>query len=108
MNKSPHPNNNNNERSETLVTSYLEELNLLQILVETLAERHYDIGHGLQQVQDGWQAIETSSIEAMASGTVIYADENHLTRTPFGTCFLFTCIKGTKEKYDLKWSSSLS
>ena len=84
MNKSTNPNHNNNEKSETPVTSYPEELNLLQILVETLAERHCDIAHGFQQVQDGWQAIETNSIEAMASGNVIYADENHLIRTASG------------------------
>jgi hypothetical protein len=74
----------------------LEEPDLLQILVEKLAECNVDMGYSLRQVQQGWKAIETSSIEVLASGGIDFSDKNDSTRTPFVTSFLFTCIKPTK------------
>jgi len=86
----------------------LEEPDLLQILVEKLAECNVDMGYSLRQVQSGWKAIETSSIEVLASGSIDFSDQNDSTHTSFDTNFLFTCIKPTKGKYNLTWSHSLS
>ena len=90
------------------IIATLEEPDLLQILVEKLAECNVDMGYSLRQVQQGWKAIETSSIEVLASGGIDFSDKNDSTRTPFVTSFLFTCIKPTKGKYNLTWSHSLS
>ena len=97
---------NKNDGSVIAITATLEELNLLQILVEKLAECNVDIGYCLKQVQPGWKAIETSSIEVLVSGGI--KDKNDLINAPFVTCFLFTCIKTVNAKYELTWSSSLS
>ena len=86
----------------------LEEPDLLQILVEKLAECNVDMGYSLRQVQPGWKAIETSSIEVLASGGIDVSDKNDSAHTSFVTSFLFTCVKPTKGKYNLTWSHSLS
>ena len=66
----------------------------------------------VQQISDisrGLKALETSSTETYVSGTMaIDADNNEIINMPFITCFLFTCIKGKSEPYQLIWSSSLN
>ena len=99
---------NKRDGSAIAIIATLEEPNLLQILVEKLAECNVDMGYSLRQVQQGWKAIETSSIEVLASGGIDFSDKNDSSRTPFVTSFLFTCIKPTKGKYNLTWSHSLS
>ncbi len=101
------PSNKGNGSAIAIIAT-LEEPDLLQILVEKLAECNVDMGYSQQQVQPGWKAIETSSIEVLASGGIQFSNKNDFTRTPFVTSFLFTCIKPTKGKYDLTWSHSLS
>ncbi|HEU5167227.1 MAG TPA: hypothetical protein VFU29_16905 [Chitinophagaceae bacterium] len=101
------PSNKGNGSAIAIIAT-LEEPDLLQILVEKLAECNVDIGYSLQQVQPGWEAIESSSIEVLASGGIHFSDKADTTKTPFVTSFLFTCIKGAKGKYDLTWSHSLS
>jgi len=90
------------------ITATLEEPNLLQILVEKLAECNLDFGYCFKQVQPGWKAIETSSIEVMVSGGIQLSNKNELIDIPFVTSFIFTCTKTAKEKFDLTWSHSLS
>jgi hypothetical protein len=97
-----------NKGNGTAIIATLEDPDLLQILVEKLAECNVDMGYSLQQVQPGWKAIETSSIEVLASGGIHFSNKNDSSRTPFVTSFLFTCIKPTKGKYGLTWSHSLS
>ena len=101
------PSNKGNGSAMAIIAT-LEEPDLLQILVEKLAECNVDIGYSLQQVQPGWKAIETSSIEVLASGGIHFSDKDDSTKTPFVTSFLFTCIKVPKGKYVLTWSHSLS
>ena len=97
-----------NKGNGSAIIATLEDPDLLQILVEKLAECNVDMGYSLRQVQQGWKAIETSSIEVLASGGIDFSDKNDSSRTPFVTSFLFTCIKPTKGKYNLTWSHSLS
>ncbi len=82
---------------------------LVQNLVERLAYRHFEWGYSQLPVPPGWKALETSTTEAFASGTLdIEAPGEETIRMPFITGFLFTCIKGKKEPYQLIWSCSLS
>ena len=97
-----------NDGPAIAITATLEELNLLQVLVEKLAECNLDIGYSSKKVQPGWEAIETSTIEVLVSGGINLAHEEELINAPFVTCFLFTCIKPLNGKYELTWSSSLS
>ena len=101
------PSNNGNGSAIAIIAT-LEEPDLLQILVEKLAECNVDIGYSLQQVQPGWRAIDTSSIEVLASVGIHFSNKKDSTNTSFVTSFLFTCIKSTEGKYGLTWSHSLS
>ena len=101
------PSNKGNGPAIAIIAT-LEEPDLLQILVEKLAECNADIGYCLKQVQPGWKAIDTSSIEVLASVGLHFSDKKDSTNTSFVTSFLFTCIKPTKGKYNLTWSHSLS
>ena len=91
------------------ITASFDQPQLLENMVEKLAYRRYDMGYSKEKMPKGWQANETSSVEAYVSGNVEFeynADEK--IRMPFITCFLFTCTKGEKEPYTLNWSISLS
>ena len=101
------PSNKGNGSAIAIIAT-LAEPDLLQILVEKLAECNVDIGYSLRQVQQGWKAIETSSIEVLASGGIDVSDKNDSAHSSFVTSFLFTCVKPTKGKYNLTWSHSLS
>jgi len=97
-----------NKGNGPAIIATLEDPDLLQILVEKLAECNVDIGYSLQQVQPGWEAIDTSSIEVLASVGIHFSNKKDPINTSFVTSFLFTCIKSRKGKYDLTWSHSLS
>ena len=96
------------DRSTIALLATLEEPDLLQILVEKLAECNVDIGYSLQQVQPGWKALESSSIEVFASGGISFSNNDESAKTSFVTSFLFTCIKTAQGKYGLTWGHSLS
>jgi hypothetical protein len=81
----------------------------LQNLVERLAYRRYDLGYGQEKMPEGYLALETSSTETYVSGTIELNDEkDEAVRMPFITSFLFTCIKGNYEPYQLIWASSMN
>lgn len=90
------------------IIATLEDPDLLQILVERLAECNVEIGYCKQQVQPGWKAIDTSSIEVLASVGLHFSNKKDSSNISSVTSFLFTCIKTHEGKYDLKWSHSLS
>lgn len=91
------------------ISARFDEPELVQNLVERLAYRRYDIGYSHEVVPPGLKALETSSTEAYVSGTLHINEEgNTPVNMPFITCFLFTCIKGKTDPYQLIWSSSLS
>jgi len=92
------------------ISAAIDEPEFLQNLVEKLAYRRYDIGYGDQRVPLGQKALETSSTETYTSGTLIIEGENEHDKfnMPFITAFLFTCVKGKTDPYQLIWSSSLS
>jgi len=96
------------------ITAAFDQPEFLQNMVEQLAYRRYETGYGKEKMPKGWKALETSSTETYVSGTVALDftgnnenSEEHI-NMPFITCFLFTCIKGEKEPYQLIWSTSLS
>jgi hypothetical protein len=91
------------------ISASFDQPEFVQNLVERLAYRRYDLGYGNEKVPHGLKALETSSTETYVSGTLaIDAGGNEHINMPFITCFLFTCIKGKTDPYQLIWSSSLN
>jgi len=91
------------------INAAFDEPEFVQNLVERLAYRRYDLGYGNEKMPKGFKALETSSTETYVSGTVeIEAENDEIIKMPFITAFLFTCIKGKTDPYQLIWSSSLS
>ena len=96
------------------ITAAFDQPEFLQDLVEQLAYKRIDIGYGKEKLPGGWTAIETSSNETYVSGTLGIDDQEGAKenpdsiQAPFITSFLFTCMKGAKEPYQLIWSSCMS
>jgi hypothetical protein len=90
------------------ITAALEQLDLLENLIERLADRHSDIGFGNAMVPSSGTAVESSSIETYVTGSVSLSDEHGEITIPFITCFIFTCTKEKNGVYEIAWSSSLS
>ena len=96
------------------ISATFDQPEFLQNLVERLACRRYEFGFGNEKMPGGFKALETSSTETYVNGTMAFditADNMETTERinmPFITCFIFTCIKGKSEPYQLIWSSSLS
>jgi hypothetical protein len=91
------------------ISAAFDEPEFVQNLVERLAYRRYDLGYGKERMPPGFKALETSSTETYVSGTMAIEEENNeRINMPFITAFLFTCVKGKSDPYQLIWSSSLS
>lgn len=91
------------------LAAYLDAPELVQNLVERLAYRRYELGYSQLPVPAGWKALETSTTEAFVSGTLELDNGNgEPLRLAFITGFLFTCIKGPREPYQLIWSHSMN
>jgi len=92
------------------ISASFDEPDFVQNLVERLAYRRYELGYSKQQIPRGLKALETSSTEAYVSGTLAidFADGQVPINMPFITCFLFTCIKGKTDPYQLIWSCSMN
>lgn len=67
-----------------------------------------DIGYSLQKLQPGWNAIEISSVEAYATININLSNNNEVIKIPAVACFLFSCTKPKRSKYNLAWATSLS
>lgn len=96
------------------ISAVLDQPEFLQNLVEQLAYRRYEIGYGHQKMPPGFKALETSTTETYVSGTMAIdfpadtATTEERINMPFITAFLFTCVKGKTDPYQLIWSCSLS
>jgi hypothetical protein len=96
------------------ISAAFDQPEFVQNLVERLAYRRYELGYGNEQMPPGFKALETSTTETYVSGTMAIdfpaSSEGGEERInmPFITCFLFTCIKGKTEPYQLIWSSSMN
>jgi hypothetical protein len=90
------------------ISTTLDQPGLLEDMVVKLAYRRYDIGYSKEKMPRNQQALETSSAETYASGTVALSDKDENIKIPFITRFLFTCIKEKDDPYRLIWCASLS
>ena len=90
------------------ITAVLDKPELLEDLVEKLAERRIDIGYSNAAVPVELKAVDTSSTETYVSGTVAIRYKNEIINMPFITCFLFTCMKEKQQQYRLEMAASLS
>lgn len=96
------------------ISASFDKPEFVQNLVERLAYRRYEFGFDKQEMPTGFKALETSGTETYVTGTMAL-DFPAETETgeerinmPFITSFLFTCIKGKSDPYQLIWSCSLS
>lgn len=90
------------------IAAKVDQPQLLENLVEKLAYRRYDLGYGNEKVPTEYKALETSTTDIYLSGTIEMNEGQEQLNIPYITSFLFTCIKGKTEPYQLIWSSSLS
>jgi hypothetical protein len=92
------------------ISAAFDQPEFIQNLVERLAYRRYELGYGNEKMPRGLKALETSSTETYVSGTMAidFNDDQAPINMPFITCFLFTCVKGKTDPYQLIWSSSLN
>jgi hypothetical protein len=96
------------------ISATFDQPEFVQNLVERLAYRRYELGFSKEKVPAGFKALETSSTETYVTGTMALdfpantASGEERINMPFITCFLFTCMKGRSEPYQLIWSCSLS
>ncbi|MBI3137467.1 MAG: hypothetical protein HYZ15_02660 [Sphingobacteriales bacterium] len=92
------------------ISAAFDQPALVQHLVERLACRRYDSGFSKERLPGGLKALETSSTESYVTGTlgIESPDKTEHYDMPFITSFLFTCIKGKEEPYQLIWGSSLN
>ena len=92
------------------IIATIDQPELLENMVERLAYRHSDLGFSKEIMPEGRKALETASTETYVNGTmsIEFDNKEENINMPFITCFLFTCIKGKNDPYQLIWSSSLS
>lgn len=92
------------------ISAAFDQPEFIQNLVERLAYRRYELGYGNEKMPRGLKALETSSTETYVSGAMAidFNDGQAPINMPFITCFLFTCVKGKTDPYQLIWSSSLN
>ena len=94
--------------SSLIVSATIDEFTFLENLIEKLAYRSTGAWNSQESVQEGWEVIETSSIEAYVSGNYSVSDESDTAYMPFTSCFFFTCKKECEGVNRLAWSNSLS
>ena len=90
------------------IAAIVDRPDQLEDLVKELATRRQDAGYVNEAVPQNWKAVDTSSIETFVSGIVTFDEDNEHVGVSFTTSFLFTCIRGKNENYQIEWGSSLS
>jgi hypothetical protein len=106
--KKPRKEKKSGQDNALAISTTLLEPSLLQCLVEKLASYRIDSGLSTAKIHEGWEAIETSSIEAYASGDIILTNQKGVNKISFDSCFVFTCTKTSTSEYNLVWGNSLS
>ena len=94
--------------SALAISVTIDEAALLKHLVEKLSHRRQDTGYCNEVMPDGWEAIESSSIEAYVSGCMDIQESDDYIALCYTTCFSFTCIKTCGGDNTLAWVNSLS
>jgi len=107
MNK-PNDDSRRIEKPLSFVTAILHEPAMIRSLVENLAIRNINRPHPLVELEPGKRKMHSSFVEAYASGWLYFSDEKGLKHFPFEACFMFSCIKKHRGKYEMTWAISLS
>jgi hypothetical protein len=104
----PNEKNRRLEKPVSFVTAILHEPAMIRSLVESLALRNIISIHPVIEMEEGRRMMHSSFVEAYASGWLYFSDEKGLKHFPFESCFLFSCIKKHRGKYEMTWATSLS
>ena len=100
--------------NSTYITTVFSKLDLPDVLLETIAKHRVDLRPSEIIIPDILETIDTSSSETYTTGNVevIFVSDDledfGYINVPVITPFLFTCTKGSKDEFDLDWSTSLS
>jgi hypothetical protein len=90
------------------VTACIDEMMFLEELVKHLAETRTSKSKHRVKVEQGWESIQSSSLEVYVTGNMIVSDGDDTSRIPYTTSFLFTCIRENNNGYILSGCFSLS
>ena len=101
-------NRKNSSNADLSIKTSLPDVGLLLYLVEMLAARRYETGYSFEKMPLGWQAIETSTIEAFINGDTTLSNTDTEINNSFTSSFLFTCLKSRGQDYRFNWLTSLS
>jgi len=94
--------------STFVINAFLSEPNLVQILVENIANSHTGSQNCHRQTPIGWKAIDTASLECFATVDLEIRFDRERIKLPVTNCFVFTCNKFKGTGYSLAWIRSLS
>jgi hypothetical protein len=90
------------------ISAMIDDQILLEEFVKYLACGRNKMNYSGETVQEGWKAIDSSSLEAYVSGNMIISTDDEPISLAYTTGFLFTCIKENHQDYSLEGSFSLS
>lgn len=102
------------DNSTTYITTVFSKLDLPEILLERLADARSEMKPSKVVIPNILETIDHQSTETYTSGNVevIFMSDDFedfaYIHVPVITPFVFTCTKGSKDEFDVDWSTSLS
>jgi hypothetical protein len=100
--------------STTYITTVFSKLDLPEILLEKLAGTRSEMKASEIVIPNILETIDHNSTETYTTGNVevIFVSDDledfGYINLPVITPFLFTCTKGSKDEFEVDWSTSLS
>ena len=86
----------------------IDEAKLLIDMIEELACVRTEKPFQSKPVIEGWEHVESSSLEAFVSGKVSMVEEENPLKEEFVAPFIFTCVRPVNGDYALCFMNSLS
>jgi hypothetical protein len=102
------------DNSTSYITTVFSKLDLPEILLEKLAYTRTEMKPSEVVIPHILETIDHNSTETYTTGNVevIFMSDDFedfgYIHVPVITPFIFTCTKGSKDEFDVDWSTSLS